>query len=65
MNGTSNLPDCCVDTILARVREAKVNLMSDERFDKLLKVLVQIQLSIRDTRPEVLPPSPDVQLLVG
>ena len=39
--------------------------MSDERFDKLLKVLVQIQLSIRDTRPEVLPPSQDVQLQVG
>ena len=35
--------------------------MSDELFDKLLKVLVQIQLSIRDARHVVLPPSQAVQ----
>ena len=35
--------------------------MSDELFDKLLKVLVQVHVSIRDTRPVVLPPSQDVQ----
>jgi hypothetical protein len=39
--------------------------MSDELFDKLLKVLVQIQLSIRDARPVVLPPSQAVQQQVG